>query len=78
MDTEIAYTVNRQAILETIKRSGMSITAVCKAMGIARSTLYRKLDGKLYFTTREITDLYRLLPCDPLTFITYFFTLDVA
>lgn len=37
---------------------------IARILGIAESTLYKKLEGKSNFTTEEILILYRLLNLD--------------
>jgi len=53
--------VNTQKLRELFKESGMSMTAIAAKSGIARETLYNRLNGIGEFTASEITGLTRTL-----------------
>lgn len=49
--------VNLKKLDETIKESGITMTALSKKSGVSRQTLYNRLDGVGEFTASEIVGL---------------------
>lgn len=46
--------VNLKKLNETIKESGITMTALSRKSGVSRQTLYNRLDGVGEFTASEI------------------------
>lgn len=53
--------LNAELLQKKIANSGMSITFISKKVGIARETLYNKINGKSDFSATEIVALTELL-----------------
>lgn len=52
--------LNKQLLRDTIKNSGMSVTAIAKRSGMVRETLYNKIESGNFYAS-EILALTRAL-----------------
>ena len=52
--------MNKQLLRDTIKNSGMSVTAIAKMSGMVRETLYNKIESGNFYAS-EILALTRAL-----------------
>lgn len=56
----------------------MSSNELAEKLGISRSALYKKLEGKLEFTRKEIEILIKLFEIDEKRAVSIFFTSQVS
>ena len=66
--------VDVQLLQDTIKKSGMTTTAICRKSGIVRQTLYNRYNEPQYFTLDEVDALKKVLHLSARECIRIFFT----
>lgn len=66
--------VDVQLLKDTIKKSGMTTTAICRKSGIVRQTLYNRYNEPKYFTLDEVDALKKVLRLSARECIRIFFT----
>lgn len=69
--------INTNKLKGKIVESGYNYGSFAKAMNVTRPTLYKKLNGKGYFDTREIVQIINILNIPMAEIQTYFFDTDV-
>lgn len=62
---------------ETIEKSGISVTFIAKSLGISRTGLYKKLNGKTEFKVSEISKMKDILNITPKERDAIFFSKNV-
>ena len=50
-----------ELLRETIEKSGISVTFIANSLGISRTGLYKKLNGKTEFKVSEISKMKDIL-----------------
>lgn len=58
-----------ERVAQAIEASGQPLTEVCRKSGIARTTMYRALDGHASFTVRQLAAIARACSVDPASLI---------
>lgn len=53
--------MNKNLLEYEMKERGVSITEMCKRLGISQTTFYRKCNGKTEFTLGEIQAIVNIL-----------------
>lgn len=53
--------MNKQALFNRMQEQGLRITDMYKALGISRSSFYRKCNGQSEFTLNQITRIMDIL-----------------
>lgn len=56
--------VNLNLLSDSMRKSGMTVTAIATKCGIKRETLYKRLSGDTEFKASEISNLAQVLGLD--------------
>lgn len=70
--------MNARELKAEMVRKEKSVDQLCAALGISRTTWFRKIGGESQFTQSEITDLRRELCLDDRQTMVIFFSEEVS
>jgi transcriptional regulator with XRE-family HTH domain len=70
--------MNKNLLKAQIALKGKTLNEIAEALGISRSALYRKINGKSEFTRKEICKIIDLLGIELKTAMNIFFNENVS
>lgn len=70
--------MNSNELRAQMVRKAVSVDQICAAIGISKTTWYRKISGSSEFNQGEIADMRRLLDLDDHLTATIFFSGEVS
>lgn len=70
--------MNARELKAQMIRRDIDVDSMCKALGICRTSWFRKITGKTLFTQGELSDIREILDLDDQQVMDIFFSKEVS